>query len=111
MVESDQIASNEQPFGAFGLCVVTQQATAIGVTAVPSPYTDQDSDVWFVHQFWAAAWKFNTSGAASPTVYQFDSKAMRKVEDGQDLISVFENGNTSHGSRYIAIWRLLVKTN
>ncbi len=109
LVESDQIAANEQPFGAFGMCVVTDQAVAIGVTAVPSPWTDQASDVWLMHQFWAAPWKFNTSGAASQAMFQFDSKAMRKVEDGEDVITVFENGNTSHGVRYIAMLRFLIK--
>ncbi len=110
LVESDQIAANEQPFGAYGLAVVSDQAVAVGLTAVPTPYTDQFSDLWFMHQFWAAPWKFNTSGAASQTILQFDSKAMRKVEDGQDVVAVFENGNTSFGCRYIAIWRMLVKT-
>ncbi len=39
-VKSDQVAANEQPFGALGMAVVTDQANAIGITAMPTPTTD-----------------------------------------------------------------------
>ncbi len=108
MVESDQITALEAPFGAFGLAVVSKAAVAAGSGALPIPYTEQDFDAWFVHQFWATNWRFNTSGASPSNVYEFDSKAMRKVEDGDDIVSMFENGNAAQGVQYVAIWRMLL---
>ncbi len=43
IVQSDQVAATEQPFGALGLSVVTDQASAIGISAVPTPITDAGS--------------------------------------------------------------------
>ena len=48
-VTSDQQAVGENPFGAVGLCVVSDQAVAIGATAIPTSYTDPESDLWFFH--------------------------------------------------------------
>ncbi len=109
MLRSDQIAAIEEPFGAFGLAVVSDQAVAAGVASLPSPITDQASDLWFSYTFCAATWQFNTSGAASPTPFEIDSKAMRKVEDGMNIVSMFENGSGGSGCNYIAIWRMLIK--
>ena len=108
-IQSDQIAAIETMISAFGLAVVSDQASAIGVTAIPTPITDESSDLWFMYQFVLHNWQFNTSGAMGPGVFQFDSRAMRKVEDGQDVVSVFENGASGAGLNYIAKWRLLVK--
>jgi len=107
-VESDQIAANEQPFGAWGLAVVSDQASA-SLPNIPTPITDENSDLWFAYQFFATSWKFNTSGAAIMATWEFDSKAMRKVDDGQNIVSVFENASALHGLNYIIKYRLLVK--
>ena len=48
MVESDQSAATELFIGNLGLAVVSDQATAVGVTAVPTPATDRGSDLWFL---------------------------------------------------------------
>jgi len=110
-VRSDQTANTETPFGAFGLAVVSEQASAIGVTAVPTPITDESSDLWFLYQFVATGLQVSSAvGIPGPAnVYEFDSKAMRKVEDGQDVISVFENGSSADGLSYIAKFRFLIK--
>ncbi len=93
-VKSDQEANTETPFGAFGLAVVSDQASAIGVTAIPTPITDQASDLWFMFQFVATAVQVVSAASVfkGGNVYEFDSTAMRKVETGQDVVSVFENG-------------------
>jgi len=108
-VESDQIASIESPFGAFGMAVVSDQSVAAGVASLPSPITDEGSDLWFMYQHVATNWRFNTSGASPGNVYQFDSKAMRKVGIGQDIVLMFENADGSFGIRYVAKYRILVK--
>ena len=48
-VVTDQVAADELVLGALGMAVVSDQAVAIGVTAVPTPITDMGSDLWFVH--------------------------------------------------------------
>ena len=109
VLQSDQEVTDEEPFGAFGHCVVTDQAVAAGVSAIPSPITDQASDVWFTYVFGAAG--FHVSALSSnPEQYrvEFDSKAMRKVESGMDVVTVFENAS-SFGLEYVALWRMLVK--
>ena len=49
-VRSDQNAADETYHAAIGACVVSDQAVAIGVTAVPTPNTDRASDLWFVYE-------------------------------------------------------------
>jgi len=53
-VMSDQVAATERPFGAVGLCIVSDEAAAVGVTAIPRPYGDAESDFWFTHEFGGA---------------------------------------------------------
>ncbi len=48
-VQSDQAAAVEATFGAYGQAVVSDQVSAIGITAVPTPVTDLASDLWYVH--------------------------------------------------------------
>ena len=48
-VQSDQVAATEVQTGAMGMAVVSDQASALGVTAVPTPATDAASDLWYLH--------------------------------------------------------------
>ena len=50
-LRSDQSAAVEFQTAAWGGCVVSDEALAIGVTAVPTPVTELASDLWFIHQF------------------------------------------------------------
>ncbi len=90
-VTSDQPSASEAIFGAYGLIVVTDAAAAIGVTAVPGPVTEANDDGWFVWQ------PFMTKGADTIASYQpafeFDSKAMRKVDTGFQIVMVIENAS------------------
>ena len=111
-IRSDQSAT-EQQLGAIGGCVVSDQASAIGITAVPTPLTDIGSDLWFFHQTMFAAVQAATQvGFQSPfgRYYQIDSKAMRKVNDGSDLIVTLE-GDASGGFICDIAGRFLVKEN
>ena len=49
-VYSDQVIASETARSAMGLAVVSDQAAAVGITAVPTPITDQDSDLFFVYE-------------------------------------------------------------
>ncbi len=91
-IRTDNIALETQ-IGAVGFAVVTDQAVAVGVTALPTPITDLASDMFFLHQFLLARTVFATAiGFEAPggTVIQVDNKAMRKVNDDQDLVITTE---------------------
>ncbi len=100
-VTSDQEAASEAQNCAFGACVVTEQAVAIGVTAVPTPVTDLSSDLWYAHRWCMSSHGAGTVDSQRGQPYELDSKAMRKVETGQDLITVVENG--SNGGVIMAV--------
>ena len=111
VAQSDQVAGDEEPFGAIGLAVVTDQAFAIGVTAVPTPYTDGGSDAWFMHSYWATPVRAPTAVGVNKvsSIYRFDSRAMRKVHADQTVILMMENGSSTHGVTFMYECRLLVK--
>jgi len=82
---SDQAIASEVQNVAIGFCVVSDQASAIGVTAVPTPIADLGSDAWYLHQFIMNDFTFRDATGAQSAANQWiqvDSKAMRKVEDG-----------------------------
>ncbi len=112
LVVSDQKAAGIENVGAgLGVAVVSDQALAIGVTAVPTPMTDRGSDLWFL--FIEIMSVINT-GATAVETHQafsrsFDSKAMRKVEEGQDLAFSIETSAISSGAIIQKAGRMLVK--
>ena len=96
--QSDQTATSETPFGSYGHIVVSDAASAIGVTAIPDPSGisgDADAD-WHVWQAVHHGMKSLTSvgitwGGISQ--YVVDSKAMRKVGPNEDLVNMFSSEN------------------
>jgi len=92
-VVSDQIAATETYIGDVAMAVVSEQASALGVTAVPTPLTDKGSDLFFVYEQlgtrlqFADATGFINNGVSK----EIDSKAMRKVNGDQDVVMVVEN--------------------
>ncbi len=111
-VRSDQVAADEDYIGAVGMAVVTDQALAIGVTAVPTPLTDAASDSFFLWNAIAGHLEFETNAGYRNTgeMAQVDSKAMRKVEDGFDVAVTIENGSSPFlGTQTTLIGRMLIK--
>jgi len=111
---SDQGAANESQQMAAGIAVVSDEATAVGVTAVPTPMSSLGSDLWFVHEILLDRFQLVTAaGFTSPTgrFTTIDSKAMRKVDVGQDVVVVLQNGATSEGTSSVIGGRMLVKVN
>ena len=109
-ITSDQEAASEDQLAGFGIAVVSDEATAAGVTAIPTPITEMASDLWFAHQL-----LFNST-TANPvsnvgTRYMVDSRAMRKVSIGQDIVVVLEFDASGGGSNVIIGGRMLVKNN
>ena len=109
---SDQEGADELEAVSVGFAVVSDQAIAIGVTAVPTPETDRSSDLWYVYESIINRFQF-VSGAGFETnagqTHPFDSKAMRKVEDGQDVAVVVETAATSSGAIVTLGARMLIK--
>jgi len=111
-LRSDQVAASEAYGVSVGFAVVSDQASAIGVTAVPTPITDKSSDLFFLYES-----LFGRIEAQSAVGVQeigrfakVDSKAMRKVNDDQDMVIVAENSGLSSDTVILADgYRMLVK--
>ena len=82
MIRSDQAAQAEVQIGAFGLAVVSDEAVAVGVSAVPTPVAQDASDYWFVHQYYMSNSTNLTDLVVPASKFTIDSKAMRKVDIG-----------------------------
>ncbi len=107
--KSDQNAASEDPVGAFGICVVSEPAATAGVASVPTPFTDFDSDLWFVHQFMGVDHTFGSAVGFNQVAnwYDIDSKAMRVVSEDERLVLVVENGHASQGAQFWHSMRIL----
>ena len=112
-IQSDQTAVAERPFGALGMSVVSEQARAAGVASVPTPVTDQASDLFFLWIPWQAAAVVDSAAVAIQPMYrfEFDSKGMRKVAAfGNAIVVTIENSALAGiGAQYIIQFRILVK--
>ncbi len=112
MLISDQAAAIEVQAAGFGIAVVSDEATAVGVTAIPTPITDMGSDLWFVYQLIYADESNLTDRTKGGTKMTIDSKAMRKVDIGQDIVVVSELAATVGGGAVLTLGgRMLVKVN
>ncbi len=111
-VISDQLSAAETYGASLGIAVVTDQASAVGVTAVPTPDTDRGSDRFFVFEDNVGRVILNTAVgaeyAAGPAQTRFyDSKAMRKVDTQDDIVVVIESmaigssAQVKHGARML----------
>ena len=105
---TDQTAGSELPFGAFGMCVVSDDAFAAGAASIPGPFTDAFSDLWFVHEFFIAPTRYATVAGQdnSAMIVSIDSKAMRKVGEDETVAVMIENGSAV-GAAGLAEIRLL----
>jgi len=110
---SDQVGASEAPFGAVGFSVVSDQAQAVGITAIPDPISDSGSDLFFVHQYFDAPLNVGTAASFAniSKTFAFDSKAMRKVSEDQTIVVSVANSSATAGLQYILQFRMLLKVN
>ncbi len=106
---SDQAAAAEFQTVAVGMAVVSDQAVAIGVTALPTPVTDSASDLWYLYEWLAGNATDLTDLAIGGQFKEIDSRAMRKVEDGQDVVMLVESGAQTNGMNIHTFQRTLIK--
>ncbi len=107
---SDQVAGSERPQGVYGRVVVKDQASAIGVTALPDPVVDTDAE-WYVYQgVFNQVLLSSAVGFSAPTYTQYvvDSKAQRKVGPNEDSVEMFTQRN-AFGSILAIEGRMLIK--
>ena len=110
-IASDQQSAVENVVGAVGMLVASNPAVAVGVGSLPTPDTDSDSDLWFMHQYFADRSAVDGAGLDWTNgfkTFPFDSKAMRKMEDGQTLCVIVENSSIT-GMLYILQYAVLFK--
>jgi len=112
-IGSDQVAASEDYEAAMGMAVISDQASAIGVTAVPTPFTDLGSDLFFVHEMQVGGLEVVTAAgfdAQTVTSRTYDSKAMRKVNEDEQVNVMLEASSISNGCTVFHAARMLIKT-
>ena len=110
-IRTDQQSADEIQEMAMGHIIVTDEALAIGITAVPTP-AQQSGSSWFVFDSMMSSYDFESGvgvQARANRLQQYDSKAMRKVEEGQDVISVVQGGPNSDGATVNTFFWMLIK--
>ncbi len=113
LVRSDQETVSESFNAAVAKLVVSEVASTLGITAIPTPVTDASDDMFFLFEEWmgfvlaAANVEKTFSGAFQPQ--QIDSRAMRKVADGEDVVTVVERGAIGSGAILHYVDRMLIK--
>ena len=78
---------------ALGICIVSQNAFGVGVTAVPNPLTDIGWDGWQWH--WIAPLHvsdLSLEGTPFRTLVEIDNKSMRKMRSTDTIIGVVATG-------------------
>ena len=96
-VISDQTAASEIQAGAFGVIVANDLAIAAGAASIPGPVTDRNDDGWMVWQgFSQQIIVGDATGILRGYVYNFDSRGMRRVEEGFGMAFMVENNSGSN---------------
>ncbi len=111
-VASDQGAATESPNGAMGMQVVSEKAVTTGVTALPEPVSEAPSDLWFVYREFATQIRVATAvgfDTRAFSAFPFDSKAMRKVNNEEDVAIMVGNAASAHALVYLLQFRMLIK--
>ena len=111
LLRNDDLAADETVIAAIGMAVVSDQATAVGVTAVSTPTNDIGSDLFYLHQG-----MMNRVGGITDVGnflpgkhYSIESKAMRKVNNDSDIILVVEGDASQSGGVISVMGRFLIK--
>ncbi len=109
LVQSDQNASPEFGMGALGMIVASDKAVTLGVTAIPDPTVETGDDEWFMYQAFGAEGSASTNVGRPIETYAFDSRAQRKVVDGQNVAVMISNAAAIGAFNFQLHYRILVK--
>ena len=112
-VSSDNAAASETQVGAVGMIIVTDDAFAVGITAIPDPVASVFDDGWFMFQSFAQKTTFLSSiGFNDPSgmKYSYDSKAKRILEGaGKTIVIVAANAHATEGFNLLLNTRILTQ--
>jgi len=90
-VQLDTTGVDERILLSMGIIVVSQDAGAVGITALPKPQSDGNAPwVWHGHA-WCTS--LSEAGVSTNGMYhrvEIDSKAMRKMKSSEQLVFVAE---------------------
>ena len=109
MTMTDQVAGSEEPQIVVAAMVVTDEAVAIGITAMPDPVSNPDADWYWYADAPTGITVATAVGFQTNQVFEFDSKAMRKVSSNQDIIVVAANRSAADGGFVVVSGRELFK--
>ncbi len=111
MAQSDQSSAAELQLGAWGVVVAGDRALIAGAASLPGPVTDRNDDGWLL---WEGILQqsISTDGAtatalAIPRVFDYDSKAMRRIEEGFGLAVMVENSSATFDFEFFISMSLL----
>ena len=92
-IRPNSLAADAAIIGAIGMGIVSAEAVAIGVTAIPEPFTDGDWPGWFVWRSFSFLYEFqDATGTGIQTIdFEVDSKAMRKIGQNETIVFVAES--------------------
>ena len=99
-IGSDQSSATETQVGAIGMGIVTDNALAVGITAIPDPVTERDADIWFFYRSFGQRFLFKDATGTQHNdlqTYEFDSKAKRILRDDESIAIVIANAHGTHG--------------
>jgi len=110
---SDQDSAAEAYDAGIGMAIVQRTATNIGVTAVPTPLTDLSSDAFFMLELMGGLFTFvsgvGVDAQGLGAARKYDSRAMRKVADEEDIAVTIETSGISLGCTLYHVGRVLIK--
>ncbi len=110
-VKSDQLVTPEQWLGAIAVLIVSESARAAGVGSINTPFTEGVADQFFVYEFYAGNQEGTAAGEpqAAGLNFPIESKAMRKIVDGDSIAIVAENSTNTAGVSITGGFRILFK--
>ena len=97
---SDQQAATEDQLGAVGMHIANDNAVVVGASALLGPITDQSDDAWFLwHPIVQRFRVVSSSGfdGSDGHLYLIDSRAQRKLQEGQSAVLLIENSSALFG--------------
>ena len=97
-IRAEDDSADRDIVGAFGLAVVSADAFAIGITAVPGPFSDSGWGGWLVLQPFGLHVAFASAVGVDKiqTDIEVDSKAMRKIAPNNVLVLVAESNTGAY---------------
>ncbi len=96
---SDQQATDEFRLFAVGGIIVTEDAAAVGITAIPGPISDLNAD-WFWHAWIVSRFEQATTvgfESSAGSFERFDVKSRRKIPADKVFSFVAETDSASAG--------------